>query len=301
MAASRAGDRLRGLSLDQSDNDPIRFWRYVIAALQTLDAGWGATALAMLIAPQTPPLESIVTALINDLAAAARPIVLVVDDYHVITDLDIHTSLDFFLDHVPPQLHVAITTREDPPLSLPRRRARQQLTEVRAADLRFTLGEATDLLNSIMRLGLTSADIAALEQRTEGWAVGLQMAALSLQGRSDQHDFIAAFAGDDRYIADYLLEEVIQRQPPAVQDFLLKTSFLPRLNAALCDTVLDRRDSRCGAGRSRSSESLHRAAGQSARVVPLSSSLQRSLAPTAERSDRGSRADRPVSNRQRVV
>ncbi|NTU63395.1 MAG: hypothetical protein HGB05_08325, partial [Chloroflexi bacterium] len=202
------------------------------------------TALAMLIAPQVPPLESIVTALINDLAAAARPTVLVVDDYHVVTDLNIHISLDFFLDHIPPQVHIAITTREDPPLSLPRRRARQQLTEIRAADLRFTLSEATDLLNAIMRLGLTSADIAALEQRTEGWAVGLQMAALSLQGRSDQHDFIAAFAGDDRYIADYLLEEVIQRQPVAMQDFLLKTSFLPRLNAALCDAVLDRRDSR---------------------------------------------------------
>jgi LuxR family maltose regulon positive regulatory protein len=232
------------LSLDQGDNDPLRFWRYIAAALQTMDAGWGTAALAMLLAPQTPPLESIVTALINDLAVAARSIVLVIDDYHVITDLNIHTSLDFFLDHMPPQAHVAITTREDPPLALPRRRARQQLTEVRAADLRFTLGEAADLLNSIMRLGLTNADIASLEQRTEGWAVGLQMAALSLQGRSDQHDFIAAFAGDDRYIADYLLEEVIQRQPPAVQDFLLKTSFLPRLSAALCDTVLDRRDSR---------------------------------------------------------
>jgi LuxR family transcriptional regulator, maltose regulon positive regulatory protein len=233
------------LSLDQSDNDPIRFWRYVIAALQTLDASWGATALAMLIAPQMPPLEVVVTALINDLVSAtAAPIVLVVDDYHVITDLNIHTSLDFFLDHVPPHVPVAITTREDPPLSLPRRRARQQLTEVRAADLRFTLSEATELLNSIMRLGLTGADITALEQRTEGWAVGLQMAALSLQGRSDQHDFITAFAGDDRYIADYLLEEVIQRQPAAVQDFLLRTSFLPRLNAALCDAVLERRDSR---------------------------------------------------------
>ena len=232
------------LSLDQSDNDPLRFWRYVIAALQTLQADWGTTALAMLVAPQVPPLETIVTALINDLAALANPFVLVIDDYPVITDLNIHASLDFFLDHLPPQVHVAITTREDPPLSLPRRRARRQVTEVRAADLRFTLSEATDLLNAIMRLGLTSADIAALEQRTEGWAVGLQLAALSLQGRPDQHDFIAAFAGDDRFIADYLLEEVIQRQPPAMQDFLLKTSFLPRLNAALCDAVLDRRDSR---------------------------------------------------------
>jgi LuxR family transcriptional regulator, maltose regulon positive regulatory protein len=197
-----------------------------------------------MIAPQVPPLESIVAELINDLATSARPIVLVVDDYHVVSDLNIHTSLDFFLDHVPSHVQVAITTREDPPLSLPRRRARQKLTEVRAADLRFTLNEATELLNAIMRLGLTSADIAALEHRTEGWAVGLQMAALSLQGRSDQHDFITAFAGDDRYIADYLLEEVIQRQPAAMQDFLLKTSFLPRLNAALCDAVLERHDSR---------------------------------------------------------
>jgi LuxR family maltose regulon positive regulatory protein len=236
--------RAAWLSLDQSDNDSIRFWRYVIAALQTIDANYGATALAMLIAPQLPPLELIVTALINDLAAATNPIVLVIDDYHAVTDLNIHTSLDFFLDHLPPHVQVALTTREDPPLSLPRRRARQKLTEVRAADLRFTLSEATELFNAIMRLSLTSADIAALEQRTEGWAVGLQLAALSLQGRSDQHDFIAAFAGDDRYIADYLLEEVIQRQPPAMQDFLLKTSFLPRLNAALCDAVLERRDSR---------------------------------------------------------
>ena len=177
------------LSLDQSDNDPIRFWRYLIAALQTIDANWGATALAVLTAPQAPPLESVGTALLNDLAAstAGAPIVVVVDDYHVITDLNIHTSLDFLLDHAPLEFHIAITTREDPPLSLPRRRARQQLTEIRAADLRFTLSEATDLLNSVMRLGLTNADIAALEQRTEGWAVGLQMAALSLQGRSDQH------------------------------------------------------------------------------------------------------------------
>jgi LuxR family transcriptional regulator, maltose regulon positive regulatory protein len=232
------------LSLDHSDNDPIRFWRYVIAALQTLETAWGSTALAMLVAPQMPPLESIVTALINDLAASTSSIVLVVDDYHVVTDLNVHTSLDFFLDHLPPQVQVAITTREDPPLSLPRRRARRQVTEVRAADLRFTLSEATDLLNAIMQLGLTNTDIAALEQRTEGWAAGLQLAALSLQDRSDQHAFITAFAGDDRYIADYLLEEVIQRQPPAVQDFLLKTSFLPRLNAALCDALLDRRDSR---------------------------------------------------------
>jgi LuxR family maltose regulon positive regulatory protein len=232
------------LSLDNGDNDPSRFWRYVITALQTIDASWGATALAMLSAPQTPPLESVVTMLINDLVAATNSIMLVLDDYHVIAEPQIHTSLDFFLDRLPPQLHVVIATREDPPLSLPRRRARSKLTEVRASDLRFTLSESTEFLNALMQLELTRADIEALEQRTEGWVVGLQLAALSLQGRADQHAFITAFAGDDRYIADYLIEEVIQRQSPAVQEFLLKTASLSRFCADLCDAVLDRHNSR---------------------------------------------------------
>jgi LuxR family maltose regulon positive regulatory protein len=250
------------LSLDASDDDPVRFWRYVSAALQTLDARWGASALAMLAAPQAPPLESAVTALINDLvvSAATAPIVLVVDDYHVVTDLGIHTSLDFFLDHVPPQLHVAITTREDPPLSLPRRRARQKLTEVRAADLRFTLSEATELLNSIMRLGLTSADIAALEQRTEGWSAGLQMAP-SLQGRTDQHDFIAAFAGDDRFTSPTICWKSHSAPATAVQDFLVKARSC-RASTPRCATLLVRRDSRAVLA-DRPGESLHRAAGQS--------------------------------------
>ncbi len=230
-------------SLDDGDNDPIRFWRYVIAALQTRAPSIGSSASTMLAAPQTP-LESLAAALLNDLTALDQPLVLVIDDYHAITDPNIHTSLDFFLDRLPPHMHLVVATREDPPLSLPRRRARQKLTEVRAADLRFTLAETADLLNTHMRLGLKANDLAALEQRTEGWAVGLQLAALSLQGRSDKHDFVSAFAGDDRYIADYLIEEVIQRQPPHVQDFLLKTSILPRLNAGLCDALLDRHDSR---------------------------------------------------------
>lgn len=231
------------LSLDDGDNDPIRFWRYVIAALQTRVPSIGLSAAAMLAAPQTP-LESLAAALLNDLVKVDQALVLVVDDYHLITDPPLHTSFDFFLDRLPPSLHVVIATREDPPLSLPRRRARQTLIEVRAADLRFTLAEAAELLNAHLRLGLSAADLAALEQRTEGWAVGLQLAALSLQGRDDKHAFVSAFAGDDRYIADYLIEEVIQRQPPPVQDFLLKTSILPRLNAALCDALLGRRDSR---------------------------------------------------------
>ncbi len=231
------------LSLDDGDNDPIRFWRYVIAALQTRVPSVGLSAAAMLAAPQTP-LESLAAALLNDLVEVDQALVLVVDDYHLITDPPLHASFDFFLDRLPPSLHVVIATREDPPLSLPRRRARQTLIEVRAADLRFTLAEAAELLNAHLRLGLSAADLAALEQRTEGWAVGLQLAALSLQGRDDKHAFVSAFAGDDRYIADYLIEEVIQRQPPSVQDFLLKTSILPRLNAALCDALLGRRDSR---------------------------------------------------------
>ncbi len=230
-------------SLDDGDNDPIRFWRYVIAALQTRATSIGSSASTMLAAPQTP-LESLAAALLNDLIEIDQSLVLVIDDYHTITDPNIHTSLDFFLDRLPLSVHVVIATREDPPLSLPRRRARQKLAEVRAADLRFTLAETADLLNTHLQLGLSANDLAALEQRTEGWAVGLQLAALSLQGRSDKHDFVSAFAGDDRYIADYLIEEVIQRQPPHVQDFLLKTSILPRLNAGLCDALLDRHDSR---------------------------------------------------------
>ncbi|MBK9710153.1 MAG: tetratricopeptide repeat protein [Kouleothrix sp.] len=226
------------LSLDQHDNDPIRFWRYLIAALQSRAPACGQTALAMLESAAPPALDAVAAALANDLAAG-EPLVLALDDYHAIQSGAIHESLSFLLDHRPPQLHLLITTREDPPLALARRRARMQLTEVRAAELRFTPEEAADFLTTTMRLPLSPADVAALERRTEGWIVGLHMAALSLQGRADTAAFVRSFAGDDRYVSDYLVEEVLQRQPPELQRFLLETSPLERLSGPLCDAVLD--------------------------------------------------------------
>ena len=233
------------LSLGRGDNDPLQFWRYVVAALQTVDETVGEAAQAALQTSQPLPPETLVATLINDCVASSderqsSPYVLVLDDYHVIENPTIHTSLNFLLDNLPPQLHLVITTREDPPLALPRRRGRGELVEIRVADLRFTVEEAAELLNMLAGLHLSRADIAALEKRTEGWIVGLQMAALSLQQQAplEQHDFVAAFAGDDRYIVDYLVQEVFEHQSPRVQSFLLQTSILERLCGPLCDEVV---------------------------------------------------------------
>jgi len=228
------------LSLDPDDNEPAHFWRYVIAALQTVDATLGETTLVALQSPQPPSLDALVATLINDVATLPTPLVLILDDYHLIGSDAIHVSVNFLLDHVPPQLRLVIATREDPPLALPRRRARMELTEIRAADLRFTTDEATTFLNATLDLGLPAEDVAALQDRTEGWIAGLQMAALSMQTQatSDKHGFVATFASDDRYIFDYLVEEVFQRQPPHVQTFLLQTSILERLCGPLCDAVV---------------------------------------------------------------
>jgi LuxR family maltose regulon positive regulatory protein len=225
------------VSLDEADDEPIRFWRYAVAALRMIAPSIGETAQAALESSQPPPLEPIVTALINDLAALSTPLVLILDDYHAIKAASIHSSLNLLLDHLSPQLHLIITTRADPPLSLSLRRSRLALTEIRTADLRFTTEETADYLNVVMGLDLQTDDVAALESRTEGWIVGLQMAALTLQGRGDKHDFVVAFAGDDRYVADYLVEEVLGRQSPRVQVFLLQTSILERLSGPLCDAV----------------------------------------------------------------
>ena len=233
------------LSLGRGDNDPLQFWRYVIAALQTVDETVGEAAQAALQTSRPPPPETLVTTLLNDCVASSderqdSPYILVLDDYHVIENPAIHTSLNFLLDNLPPQLHLVIATREDPPLALPRRRGRAELVEIRVADLRFTVEETAELLNTLAGLHLSREDIAALEKRTEGWIVGLQMAVLSLQQQTpvDQHDFVAAFAGDDRYIVDYLVQEVFERQSPRVQSFLLQTSILERLCGPLCDAVV---------------------------------------------------------------
>jgi LuxR family maltose regulon positive regulatory protein len=241
LAAGPAGPAderlLAWLSLDRGDNDPASFWTYVIAALRTVASGVGDSALALLHAPQRPPIEMVLTALLNDLGAIAADIVLVLDDYHVIDARDVHDGMAFLLDHLPPWLHVVIASRADPALPLARLRARGELVEIRAVELRFTPDEAVAYLNGMMGLQLTARDVAALEGRTEGWIAALQLAALSMQGRDDVAGFIAGFAGDDRYVVDYLVEEVLQRQSDHVQTFLLQTSILGRLSGPLCDAV----------------------------------------------------------------
>ena len=225
------------LSLDRGDNNPASFWAYVIAALRTVAAGIGESALALLQAAQPPAVEAVLTALLNDLAAIAGDIVLVLDDYHVIDARDVQDGMAFLLDHLPPRLHLVIASRADPALPLARLRARGDLAEIRAAELRFTPDEAAAYLNGMMGLQLTARDVAALEARTEGWIAALQLAALSMQGREDVAGFIDGFAGDDRYVVDYLAEEVLQRQPGRVQAFLLQTCILGRLSGPLCDAV----------------------------------------------------------------
>jgi LuxR family maltose regulon positive regulatory protein len=238
LAAAPAGGRLVAwLSLDRADNDPASFWTYVITALRTVASGVGESALALLRSPQPPPIETVLTALLNDLGTTAGDLVLVLDDYHVIEASDVRDAMAFLLDHLPPWLHVVIASRADPALPLARWRARGELAEIRAADLRFTPDEAAAYLNEMMGLRLTAPDVAALEARTEGWIAALQLAALSMQGRDDVAGFIAGFAGDDRYVVDYLVEEVLQRQPDRVQAFLLQTAILDRLSGPLCDAV----------------------------------------------------------------
>ena len=225
------------VSLDGGDNDPARFWTYVVAALQTLYPHLGDAALAMLQAPHAPAIESSLAALINAILAAPDELALVLDDYHVIENQAVHDGVSFLLRHLPPRLHLVITTRTDPPLPLARLRARDQMTELRAAELSFLPAETASFLNEIMRLGLSAEDVATLEERTEGWIGGLQMAALSMQGSNDIPGFVKAFAGEHRYVADYLLEEVLRRQPEGVRAFLLQTSILDRLTGPLCEAV----------------------------------------------------------------
>ncbi len=209
----------------------------MIAALRTAAPGVGESALPLLQASPPSPIEAVLTVLLNDLIAIAADIVLVLDDYHVIDAGDVQDGMAFLLDHLPPGLHVVIASRADPALPLARWRARGELVEARAAELRFTPEEAAAYLNEIMGLQLTARDVAALEGRTEGWIAALQLAALSMQGRDDMAGFIAGFAGDDRYVVDYLAEEVLARQPDRVQAFLLQTCILDRLNGPLCDAV----------------------------------------------------------------
>jgi LuxR family maltose regulon positive regulatory protein len=232
------GAAVAWLALDRRDNDPALFWTYVVTAIQAAVDGFGDAALQLLAS--SPSIDAGLAALLNDLDGLPTDLVLVLDDYHLVDAPEVHDGVRFLLEHQPRQLHLVISTRADPPLPLAQLRARGRLVEVRAADLRFTPEEAAEYLNGPMQLALTSADLAALEGRTEGWIAALQLAALSLQGREDVSTFIAAFAGDDRYIVDYLAEEVLALQPADVRDFLLRTSVLERLTGPLCDAVTAR-------------------------------------------------------------
>ena len=234
------------LSLDEGDNDLARFLAYLVAALQTLPlnqtAGTttqlGDRLLGLLQSPQLPPIELVMTALLNEIATVPDNFVLVLDDYHLLEAQAVDQALTFLLQHLPPQMHLVIVTREDPNLPLARLRARGQLTELRATDLRFTQAEAAAFLNQIMGLTLSTKDIAALETRTEGWIAGLQLAAISMQGHQDATDFIQSFSGSHHFVMDYLVEEVLHQQSERVQTFLLRTSILDRLCGSLCDAVL---------------------------------------------------------------
>src|SRR6266699_6312462 len=229
------------LSLEQDDDDLTRFWTYVFTALALVHQGLGTSALALLQASTLlplPPIEIVLTVWINDLAALPHEVALVLDDYHLITAQPIHRSITYLLDHLPPQLHLVMATQADPPLPLARLRARGHLTEIRAADLRFTAEETAAFLTRALGLELSAQDIATLEARTEGWIAGLQLAALSMQGRQDIAGFLEAFTGSHRYIIDYLVEEVLARQPELVQTFLLQTAILERLQGSLCEAVM---------------------------------------------------------------
>jgi LuxR family maltose regulon positive regulatory protein len=269
VGAQRAAPQpVAWLSLDENDSDPTRFLAYFIAALQTLALSADGTsgveeiearqetaaqqepvgiigkgALSTLQSPQPPPTEAVLTSLINEIAALPDRIVLVLDDYHVVDAKPVDNALTFLLEHLPPQMHLVIATRDDPHLPLARLRARGQLTELRATDLRFTSSEAAEFLNQVMGLDLSTEDIAALETRTEGWIAGLQLAALalqgtiSMQGHKDATSLIKSFTGSHRFVLDYLIEEVLEQQSESVQTFLLQTAVLDRLTGSLCDAV----------------------------------------------------------------
>ena len=231
-------------SLDEGDNDPSRFLAYLVAALQTIapKIGEGIFVALQSSQPLTTINEVLLATLLNEIAAIPDRFILFLDDYHMIDSEPIDQALTFLLDHLPPQMSLVITTREDPSLPLPRYRVRGQLTELRAADLRFTPEEAGAFLNQMMNLNLSVENIAALETRTEGWIAGLQLAALSMQGREDITGFIQAFTGSHRFVLDYLVEEVLQHQTEQLRSFLLQTAILGRLCAPLCNAVTERDD-----------------------------------------------------------
>ncbi|MDO9085064.1 MAG: LuxR C-terminal-related transcriptional regulator [Anaerolineaceae bacterium] len=231
------------LSLDEQDNNELRFWIYFVSALQTVSQSSGQKALKLLESAHDFDSQIFLTELVNDVAVLDHKIILVLDDYHVISNQAIHSGLVFLLEHLPPSLHLFIATRADPRLPISRLRVRGKLTEIRISDLRFTSDETSEFLNDLMKLGLDKADIQALETRTEGWIAGLKLAALSLQGLANTHSFIQAFTGNQQYVLEYLVDEVLQRQPEVFQRFLVETSILERMCAPLCNAITESSDS----------------------------------------------------------
>jgi LuxR family maltose regulon positive regulatory protein len=226
------------LSLDEEDKDLARFLIYLVVALQTVALNIGAEVVAALQSPQQPPIESILTSLVNEITVLPGDLLLILDDYHLVDSKPVDSALTFLLEHLPPQLHLVIATREDPQLPMARLRARGQLTELRLSDLRFSPTEAAKFLNQAMGLNLSVEDAVALETRTEGWIAGLQLAAISMKGHQDTAKFIQSFTGSHRFVMDYLVEDVLRQQPENVQNFLLSTSILDRLCGPICDAVL---------------------------------------------------------------
>lgn len=264
LAGPHPGLAIAWLSLDESDNDASAFWPHVVAALQKACVETG-TDLADLPAAMQPD-QGFVAILLNQLAAAETSILVVLDDLHMVDLPAIHQQLGFFIEHLPPQVHVVVSTRADPGLPLARLRVRGDLVEIRSTDLRFTADEAVAYLNDVMHLGLSAADAATLEQKTEGWIAALQLAVLSLEGRDDASTFIDDFAGSGRYVVDYLVEEVLARLPDDLREFLMATAVLRRMNASLCDAVTGQ----TGSGR----EMLERLERQNLFLVPLDSHRQ---------------------------
>ena len=253
------------LSLEEADNDPVRFWEYFIAALKTIQPTIGETSLRLLHSSERGQTESVLAPLINDIAAFSGDFILVLDDYHFIQSAPVHQGLTFFLEHMPPRMHLVIATRVEPPLPLAHFRGKGTLLEIGVDDLRFSQQEAAGLLGAIDIPELSAENVSALNTRAGGWATGLKMAALSMRGEKDIPAFIATFTGSQRYVMDYLIEEVLQRQSPETRDFLLRTSVLERLNGPLCDAVT---------GRNNGSEILLKLESENLFVAPLDRSQE---------------------------
>ena len=239
---SAQGRSVAWVSLDESDSDPSRFLSSLVGALQTAEGGIGEGVLASLRSPETPSVEMLVGALVNELVDLPQEIMVVLDDYHLIGSEPVHEAVTYLIEHLPENVHLVVSGRTDPPLPLPKLRARDQMAEIRAAELRFTPDEAAAFLRDAMGLALSDADTVALGEITEGWAAALQLAALSMRGREDSSGFVESFSGSNRHVLDFLADEVLARQPADVRGFLLRTSVLERMSAPLCNALHGRDD-----------------------------------------------------------